>query len=99
MATQDLTQVITRALTDEAYRKQLLDSPAEALEGYELSPDEVTMVHNLKPEAFEELDMDVEERQSKSGLAGMGLGSLISGRDAAVGNVSNLINILMNKYG
>ena len=98
MAIEHLTEIITKALTDEAYRQQLLSAPAEALADYDLSDEEVNMLHNLKPEAFEEMDIDVEERQSKSGL-GMGLGSLMSGRGAASGDVSNLINVLMNKYG
>lgn len=98
MASQGLTEIITKALTDEGYRKRLLESPEEVLKDYDLEAAELKMLRNLKPEAFEEADMDVEERQSKSGL-GMGLGSLMSGRDAAAGNVSNLINVLMNKYG
>ncbi len=98
MATKGLTEIITKALTDEAYRKRLLTTPDEAIADYELTDDEKKMLHNLKPEAFEELDMDVEERQSKSGL-GMGLGSLMTGRDAASGDVSGLIDVLMNKYG
>jgi len=99
MASQGLTEIITKALTDEGYRRRLLESPEEILKDYDLEAAELKMLRNLKPEAFEEAaDMDVEERQSKSGL-GMGLGSLMSGRDAAAGNVSNLINVLMNKYG
>lgn len=98
MATEQLTEIITKALTDGTYRQQLLESPDEAMAGFELSDDEANMLRNLKPEAFEEIDLDVEERQSKSGL-GMGFGSLMSGRDAAAGDVSNLIGVLMNKYG
>jgi hypothetical protein len=98
MHSEGIKAVITKAITDEKYRKHLLEKPDEAIKGYELSEAEKKMLRNLKSEAFEELDMDVEERQSKSGLL-MGLGSLMTGRDAASGDVSTLINILMNKYG
>ncbi len=98
MPTQALTEIITKALTDEAFRKHLLENPEKAIESYDLAENEAKMLRNLKPEAFEALETDVEERQSKSGL-GMGLGSLISGRDLASGDISNLINVLMNKYG
>ncbi len=98
MPTEGLTAIITKALTDEGFRKRLLENIDEAIAGYELTQAEVRMLRNLKPEAFDELDMDVEDRQSKSGLT-MGLGSLMAGRDASSGNVSALIDILMNKYG
>ncbi len=98
MSSKGLTEIITKAITDETYRERLLESPEEAMAGYELSDAESKMLCNLEPDAFDELDMDVEERQSKSGLA-MGWGSLMSGRDASSGEVSTLIDVLMNKYG
>ena len=98
MAAKGLTDLISKALSDAEFRKQLLEHPEEATKGYDLGESEVKMLRNLKADAFEELDMDVEQRQSKSGL-GMGLGSLMGGRDASTGDISTLINVLMNKYG
>lgn len=98
MSSKGLTELITKAITDATYRERLLAAPEEAMDGYDLSDAESKMLRNLKPEAFDELDMDVEERQSKSGLA-MGWGSLMSGRDASSGEVGALIEVLMNKYG
>ena len=93
-----LTDLISKAISDSDFRKQLLEHPDEAAQGYDLNESETKMLRNLKADAFDELDMDVEQRQSKSGL-GMGMGSLIGGRDASTGDISTLINVLMNKYG
>lgn len=98
MPTNALQEIISRALTDAAYRQQLLDSLEDAIQGYELEDNERKMLSNLKADAFDDLDVNLEDRQSKSGLS-MGLGSLMGGRDVSSGNVSTLINVLMNKYG
>lgn len=98
MAAKGLTDLISKALSDSDFRTKLLEHPDEAVQGYDLKDSEVKMLRNLKADAFDEMDMDVEERQSKSGL-GMGLGSLMGGRDASTGDISTLINVLMNKYG
>ncbi len=98
MPTNALQEIISRALTDAAYRQKLLDSLEDAIQGYELEDNERKMLSNLKADAFDDLDVNLEDRQSKSGLS-MGLGSLMGGRDVSSGNVSTLINVLMNKYG
>ncbi|MBN1964153.1 MAG: hypothetical protein JW910_05880 [Anaerolineae bacterium] len=98
MATEGLKTIIGKALTDASYRQQLLESPEAVIAEFDLSEAEAKMLRNLRPDAFAELDMDVEERQSKSGLS-MGFGSLMTGRDANSGDVGPLIDLLMNKYG
>ena len=98
MPSAHLVDVISKALKDKAYRAQLLDDPETATQDYELDDNELRMLRNLQKDAFDELDTDVETRQSKSGLS-MGFGSLMGGRDVSSGDVSGLINILMNKYG
>ena len=98
MAAKGLTDVISKALSDADFRQHLLEHPDEAVQGYDLEESEVKMLRNLQADAFSEMDMDVEERQSKSGLS-MGLGSLMGGRDASTGDISGLISVLMNKYG
>lgn len=97
MATEDLTEIITKALTDETFRQKLMDSVEEAVSGYNLGDEEMSMLRNLKTDAFADLDMDVEERQSKSGLGF--LTGLMGGREAGGQDVSALVNVLMSKYG
>ena len=46
MAKEDLTTIISRALTDEAFRAQLMSDPDKALAGYKLDEAEEKMVRN-----------------------------------------------------
>ncbi len=95
MSREDLTAIVNRALTDEEYRAKLVSDPDAALADYELDEEEEKMVRNLSAEAFEELSMDLEKRQSKSGFLG-GL-SLMGGKDAV--DASSVLDLLRNKYG
>jgi hypothetical protein len=95
MSKEDLTTIISRALTDEEYRAQLLADPDAALADYDLDETEEQMVRNLPADAFDELTMDLEDRQSKSGFIG-GL-SLMGGKDAK--DASTILDLLRNKYG
>lgn len=95
MAKEVLTTIISRALTDEDFRTKLLKNPDEVLEEYELDEDEQKMLRNLPEDAFDELTMDVESRESKSGFLG-GL-SLMGGKDAV--DASSVLDLLRNKYG
>jgi hypothetical protein len=94
MSREDLTTIVSRALTDQEYRSQLLSDPDAALADYDLSGSEEKMVRNLNADAFDELTMDLEARQSKSGFLG-GL-SLMGGKDAV--DASTVLDLLMNKY-
>ncbi len=96
MSKEDLTTIVSRVLTDDAYRAQLLSDPDVALAGYELSESEEKMLRSLPAEAFDELTMDLESRQSKSGFSG--LFSLMSGKDAVM-DAGSILDILSNKYG
>lgn len=95
MSKKDLITIVSRALTDEDYRAQLIKDPDAALEGYDLDEAEEKIVRNLPAEAFDELTMDLEDRQSKSGFLG-GL-SLMGGKDAV--DASTVLDLLRNKYG
>lgn len=95
MAKEDLTTIISRALTDKDYRARLLTDLESALSGYDLDEAEKKMLSNLSADAFDELTMDLEDRQSKSGFLG-GL-SLMGGKDAV--DASTILDLLRNKYG
>lgn len=95
MSKEALTTIVSRALTDEAYREQLMKDPDAALADYELDEAEEKMVRNLPSDAFDELTMDLEDRQSKTGFLG-GL-SLMGGKDAV--DASTVIDLLTKKYG
>jgi len=95
MSKEDLTTIVSRALTDESYRAQLLSDPDAALADYNLEESEKKMLHSLPADAFDELTMDLEDRQSKSGF--LGGFSLMGGKDAV--DASTVLDLLTNKYG
>ena len=95
MSKENLTTIVSRALTDETYRAQLLSDPEKALSGYELDEAEKKMLRNLPTDAFDELTMDLEDRQSKSGF--LGSLSLMGGKDAV--DAKTVLDLLTNKYG
>jgi hypothetical protein len=96
MSREALTTIVSRALTDKEYRSQLLSDLEAALQGYDLDESEKKMIRNLNADTFDELTMDLEARQSKSGFAGFG--SLIGGKDTAA-DTDSILSLLMNKYG
>jgi hypothetical protein len=96
MSREHLTTIVSRALTDADYRKLLLADPDAALEGYDLSESETNMIRSLNADAFDELTMDLEERQSKSGFLS-GISSLMGSKDAI--DAGTVLDILTNKYG
>ncbi len=49
---QDFHRVIGRALLDENFRAQLFNQPDAALQGFDLSPQEIQTLQNLSPEQF-----------------------------------------------
>lgn len=95
MSREALTTIVSRALTDKEYRSQLLSDPEAALKGYELSESEEKMIRHLTADAFDELTMDLEARQSKSGFPGFS--QLIGGKDAV--DSGTVLDILTQKYG
>ncbi|MBN1680853.1 MAG: hypothetical protein JW966_11220 [Anaerolineae bacterium] len=95
MSREALTTIVSRALTDSEYRSQLLSDPDAALQDYDLSEAEAQMIRNLSSDAFDELTMDLESRQSKSGFLG-GI-SLMGEKDTV--DMDSVLNLMMNKYG
>jgi hypothetical protein len=48
--TQGFTDVMTRAVTDSAFRTQLYANQAAALQGYQLSPNDLKVLNSITPE-------------------------------------------------
>ena len=61
--------VIGRAVTDPEYRELLFKNPDEALDGYELSNEEVESLKQFEREKFEENLPELEERISRAGFS------------------------------
>ena len=95
MSREDLTTIVSRALTDQEYRAKLVSDLDKALEGFDLDEAEKKLLRSLPSDVFDELTMDLESRQSKSGFLG-GL-SLMGSKDAV--DAGTVLDLLMNKYG
>lgn len=54
----EIGRLFTRIIGDPAFKRQLLDDPDVALEGYDLSPAQKLMVKTLEEEDFDKLSMD-----------------------------------------
>lgn len=95
MAREDLVSIISRALTDEDFRKELLNNIDDVLEKYNLDLDEQSILRKLDADSFDELTSDLGSRLSKSGFFG-GL-SLMGGKDAV--DSGAILDLLSNKFG
>jgi len=62
-----IRRVIGQAIGDVEYRNLLFSNPDKAIEGLELSPEEVIFVKNFKRDKFEEATSEIEERISRAG--------------------------------
>jgi len=83
MSTEDTRKVVSRAVLDEEFRKTLYGDPNKALEGYDLSPEEIQALRAVPAETIDEFANSLEERISMAVVA-FGIDSM--GGDAAGGN-------------
>ena len=87
MSQEAVIQVITKAVIDADFRKQLLTQPTAALFDYDLTEAERITMSKMKPEAFDNLESNLEERVSKVSLA-MGF-SYLAGHSSSFGTQIN----------
>lgn len=95
MAREDLVSIISRALTDEEFRQDLINNIDDVLAQYNLDIDEQNILRKLDADSFDELASDLGSRLSKSGFFG-GL-SLMGGKDKV--DSGAILDILSNKFG
>ncbi|MBN1890402.1 MAG: Franean1_4349 family RiPP [Thermoflexales bacterium] len=65
MTKSSVEQIIGRMITDEAFRKAFFKDPAQALEGYELSEEELAALLATKVEDVEGFSRKLDERITK----------------------------------
>jgi hypothetical protein len=66
MARDEVHKLIGRALTDRAFREQLLQSPMQATSGYPFSEQERELIASLQATSLEELSRRLAEFVSES---------------------------------
>ena len=65
-----VSQVIGRAVTDAEFRALLFSNPVQALQGYDLTADEVTALKNLQQEDLEGFSTKLDPRITKRAWRG-----------------------------
>jgi hypothetical protein len=58
MSRDAMIQIVERACTDAAFRAQLVSNPEGALVGYDLTPEEVAILHQVDPAIVDSLSME-----------------------------------------
>jgi hypothetical protein len=72
MSLESIQTVIGRALVETEYRNLLVNDPAKALEGYDLTEEETQSLMNINKEQLDKMAVEMEERISKAGLFAAG---------------------------
>ena len=70
MSQSEVERVIGRAVTDEAFRKQLIDNAREACKGYDLTDEEIEALEKLDTESLQAFAGSLDRRISKKGGTG-----------------------------
>jgi hypothetical protein len=69
MSLESVQTIIGRVVTEAEYRELLFSDPDKALEGYELTEEEVATLKGLEREKFDAVAGELEERISRWGMA------------------------------
>lgn len=70
MSADAVQAVIGRAATDSSFRDTLISNPDEALQGYELTPEEMEALKNISEEHLKAFSESLDERISKGWATG-----------------------------
>ncbi len=68
MSAENLERIVARAVEDEKFRELLFNNPEQALEGIELTDQEIAMLKNLAAENFDAAARELEQRISRNRL-------------------------------
>ena len=75
MSKEAVEAIIGKAVVDSEFREALFANPDEALAGYELTEVEIAALKAVDAETMESFAGSLDERISKSLIAGAGFGS------------------------
>jgi hypothetical protein len=67
---ESVSQIIGRAVVDDAFRNLLFSNPDQALQGYDLTGDEVEALKDLKQEDLEDFSTKLDARITKRAWRG-----------------------------
>ncbi len=68
MSAENLQRIVEKAVSDPSFRDLLFSNPAKAVEGFELSEQELLIIKSLAREKFDAGATELEERISRNRL-------------------------------
>jgi len=74
MSKEAVQAVISKAVSDEKFREELFANPDKALQGHDLTADEIAALKRIDAETMQSLAGDLDERISKAFVMGWTLG-------------------------
>ena len=72
MSETAVLEIIDRAIADKDFRALLFTNPSVALEGYDLTAEEIEMLSNLNADNFDEFVGGLGDRTTKGFVPGTG---------------------------
>jgi len=75
MSKEAVQAVISKAVSDDKFREMLFASPDKALQGYDLTEDEIAALKKIDAETMQSLAGDLDERISKAFIIGWSFGT------------------------
>jgi hypothetical protein len=70
MSVQNVTNVISKAMRDRAFRDQLFSKPDQALKGYDLTPEEAKGLTAISRAEFDKIAAQLEEKLLSQAVGG-----------------------------
>ena len=89
MSMETVAAVLMRATREPEFRQRLLQQPAEALAGYDLTGDETAALSRLTHETFDAHAAGLETRLSQSAPS---MGGALSDLSSAAGNTHSTLD-------
>jgi hypothetical protein len=75
MSKEAVQTVISKAVSDDKFREALFANPDKALDGYDLTEDEIAALKHIDAESMQSLTGSLDERISKAFIIGWSVGS------------------------
>ncbi len=69
MTVESVRDIIVKSVTDESFRELIFSDSDKALEGFDLTKDELAAIKSVKREEFDAVFSELEERVSRGGLS------------------------------
>ena len=72
MSVQNVTNIVSKAVTDRTFRDLLFSKPDQALKGYDLTPEEVKGLTGMSRAEFDKIATQLEEKMLSQVVGGAG---------------------------